>query len=103
MRATYEHEVCIKISVESVAESVISVYNQHNSNIRNIGEENANNELFVVYNGPEIGEADEMLKEALDLQVSKSRLGWHFTTNTLFKSVGPTVEKILKNKNKFNI
>ena len=101
MRATYE--ACVKISVESVAESVISVYNQHNSKIRNIGEENANNEFFIAYNGPEIGEADEVLRDALDLHFSKSRLGWHFTTNTLFHSVGPTVDKILKTKNKLNI
>ena len=72
MRATYE--ACVKISVESVAESVISVYNQHNSKIRNIGEENANDELCIAYNGPEIGEADEVLRDALDLHFSKSRL-----------------------------
>ena len=41
--------------------------------------------------------------DALDLHFSKSRLGWHFTTNTLFHSVGPTVDKILKMKNKLNI
>ena len=33
MRATYE--ACIKISVESVAESIIYIYNQHNRKIRN--------------------------------------------------------------------
>ena len=43
---------------------------------------------------------DEVLRDALDLHFSKSRLGWHFTANTLFHSVGPTVDKILKTKNK---
>ena len=62
MRATYE--ACVKRSVESVAESVISVYNQHNCKIRNIGEQNANDELFVAYNGPEIGEVEEVLRDA---------------------------------------
>ena len=73
---------------------MISVYNKTNSKIQNIGEENANDELLIAYNGPEIGEADEVLSDALDLHFSKSRLGWHFTTNTLFHSVGPTVDKI---------
>ena len=44
-----------------------SVYNQHNCKIRNIGEQNANDELFVAYNGPEIGEVEEALRDALDL------------------------------------
>ena len=59
-------------------------------------------ELFVVYNGPEIGEAEDVLSEALDLHFKDSR-GWHFTTNNLFKSSGPTVTLILKRKNKLNI
>ena len=59
MRATYE--ACIKISVESVAESVISVYNSHNSKIRPVCEDNENNVLFIDYNGPEMGDADYKL------------------------------------------
>ena len=53
---------------------VISVYNQHNSKIRKIWEEYANDER-VAYNGPEIREVHEVLKDALDLNISKSRLG----------------------------
>ena len=55
LRAAFE--ASIKLSVESVAESVISVYNLHNTKLRAINEETADDELFVVYNGPEIGEA----------------------------------------------
>ena len=44
--------------------------------------------LCIAYNGPEKGEADYIIKDALDLHSSKSRLGWHFTTNTLFKTPG---------------
>ena len=100
LRATFE--ASIKLSVESVAESVISVYNLHNSKLRPINEETGDDELFVVYNGPEMAEADEILKEALDLHFKDSR-GWHFTTNNLFRTSGPTVEAILKRKNKLNI
>ena len=53
-------------------------------------EETAGNELFVVYNGPEIGEA----KEALGLHFENSH-GWHFTTNNyLKKKITPTVAAI---------
>ena len=96
-------EACIKVSVESVAESVISLYSIHNNKIRNIGEEHANDEIFIAVNGPEIGEADPVLKEALDIHFKNSRSGWHFTTNTLFKTSGPTVNKILQKKNQFYI
>ena len=50
-----------------------------------------------------IWEADPVLKEALDIHFKNSRSGWHFTTNTLFKTSGPTVNKILQKKNQFYI
>ena len=90
MRATYEASV--KLSVESVAESVISVYNLHNNQLRKLNEDTANDELFVAYNGPEIGEADEVLRQALNLHFSKTRGGWNFSTQ-LFKTAGVVVEK----------
>ena len=89
----------IKVSVESVAESVISVYNRHNSDIRPMEENQVNDEMFVSWNGPEIGEADDILKEALELHFKGSRLGVHFTTNNLFVTAGTTVQNILKKKN----
>ena len=61
---------------DCIAESVISLYSIHNNKIQNIGEEHTNDELFIAVNG-----------------------GWHFTTNTLFKTLGPTVNKILQKKN----
>ena len=95
MRATYEASV--KLSVESVAESVISVYNLHNNQLRKLNEDTANDELFVAYNGPEIGEADEVLRQALNLHFSKTRGGWNFSTQ-LFKTAGVVVEKKLREK-----
>ena len=59
--------------------------------------------MLVAWNGPEIGEADEVLREALNLHISETKLGVHFKTNNMFMTVGPTVEKILKRKHKFNI
>ena len=94
---------CVKISVESIGESVISVYNKHNDKIRPLSKDNVNDELFVALNGPELGEADEVLEKSLDLHFSKSQSGWHFVTNTLFRTNGVVIEKILKKKNKLGI
>ena len=89
------------LRVESIGESVISVYNKHNDKIRPLSKDNVNDELFVALNGPQLGEADEVLEKSLDLHFSKSQSGWHFVTNTLFRTNG--VEKILKKKNKLGI
>ena len=56
---------CIKLSVESVAESMISKYNIHNNELRCISKETAQLEIFVAYNGPEIRDSDKLLSEAL--------------------------------------
>ena len=64
MRGAFEASIKL-----SVAGSVISVYNLHNSKLRAINEETADDELFLVYNCPEIGEAEDVLSEALDLHL----------------------------------
>ena len=56
---------CIQLSVESVAESMISKYNIHNNELRCISEETSHLEMLVAYNGPEIEESDNLLGEAL--------------------------------------
>ena len=56
--------------------------------------------LFIPFNGPEVGEADNIIKQALDLHFAKYGKGWHFSTNNLFKTWGATVSKVLKRKKK---
>ena len=85
----------IKISVESVAESIISKYGIHNSKKRALKDTTANNEMFVAINGPEVGEADSLLAKAL---------GWHISVKqNLLRTSGPTIDNILKRKSKLNI
>jgi hypothetical protein len=62
------------------------VYNLNSNQLRIIGKED---EMFVAYNGPDIGEANYVLMTTSSLQGP----GWHFTTNTPFKGVGITVDK----------
>ena len=84
---------CIKLSVESIAESMISKYNIHNNELRCISEETAHLEMFVAYNGPKIGESDKLLIEAL------KEHSMHFVThNALYSDGGKTAGRILKKK-----
>ena len=93
----------IKISVESVAESIISKYALHNSKIRKLNDSTANDEMFIAVNGPELGEADALLAKALDRKFA-GKSGWHFSTKqTLFRTSGVVVNNILKRKSKLNI
>ncbi len=57
---------CIKVSVESVAESLIIRYNVRNSNSRSIGEEAAHDEVMISCNGPETAECKIILESALN-------------------------------------
>ena len=59
--------------------------------------------MFVTRKGPEIKEFDKILRKALDLHFSKTRLGVHLKKNNLFNTAGPTVVNVLKRTNKFNI
>ena len=75
---------CIKLSVESVAESMISKYNIHNNELRCISEETVHLEMCLAYNGSEIGDSDKLLSEALTEHFMPK--GWHFfkTPNALY-------------------
>ena len=97
MQATFV--IAIKTSVKSIAESMILVFNNLNSDVRPIGNDILNDEMFVTRKGPEIGECDKILRKALDFYFSKTRLGVHFKTNNLFNTAGPTVVNVLKRKN----
>ena len=86
----------IKISVESVAESMILKYNINNSKIRLIGEDTAEHEMMIDYNGPAIGEADGVLMVALQLHFKDNPKGIHFDTHNIFRSNGLIVQNVQK-------
>ena len=91
----------IKISVESVAESMISKHNIHNSKIRPVDDITVEHEMMIDYNRPDIGEADGVLIEALHMHFRESSLGINFNTQKIFRSHGVTVETILSRKSRF--
>ena len=84
-------------------QSLISKYAIHNSKLRVIKDNTANDEMFISVNGPEIGEADPLLEKDLDRKFAGHR-GWHFSTQQhLFRTSRKIVENILKHKNLMNI
>jgi hypothetical protein len=88
---------CIKLSVESAAELMISKYNIHNNELRCISEETALSEMFVAYNGQEIGESSKLLSEVLTEHFKPK--GCHFVThNALYSDGGKTAGRIIKKK-----
>ena len=70
--------------------------------MRKLDEDTANDELFAAYNGPEIGEADEVLRQSLNLHFGKTSSGWNIATK-MFRTSRVVVEQKFKEKNKLNI
>ena len=93
----------IKVSVESIAESVISKFALHSSKIRNLEEEKVDYEMMIDCNGPEIGECDGVLKDALNNYFEGGR--WHFNTSSAaaLRTSGVATDSLLKAKSKLMI
>ena len=90
------------LSVESISESFISIYNLHDNKLRPIEENTAEAEMMVHMNGPEIGEADDILKAALDLHFEGKP--WHFiVAGNIFKTHGKAVTDILSKRSSLNL
>ena len=87
----------VKMSVESIAESFISIYNLHNNKLRPIEEVTVEAEMMIHMIGLEIGEANKVLKSALNLHFEEKP--WHFLpTQNIFKTQGKVVQGVLSKK-----
>ena len=83
----------IKVSVKSVAESMISKYANK-----------VHNEMMIDWNGPEIGKCDAILKESLNHHFNGEK--WHFNTTrvSVFQtSSGVATTKLFEKKSKLMI
>ena len=88
------------MSVESIVESMVSMYENKQSNFRQISENRGNEEMVISVNGPEIANADKILKKALDNYFKGHKNGkWHFTMDStkITYAISKTVDS-LKNK-----
>ena len=70
----------IKISVDSVVESLVSRYEVHFDKERQLTEEHALNEMEIAENGPTFAKADNILKAAMNMYWGKKSFSgeWHF-------------------------
>ena len=86
---------CIKLGLESIAESMISKYNIHSSYIRPITDDSVHNEIVIDCNGLSVNEADNILSEAASYYFSqqKSKNDWNFVTNNNINGRHGTVIK----------
>ena len=77
------HAICsasVIMSVESVVESIVSMYENRQSKFRNLGEDQGNNEMMIAVNGPNIAHADHILEKSLNSYFRNQKDGkWHFT------------------------
>ena len=72
----------VTVSVESIIESYVSIYEYRNNKNRPITEERAHHEMLIAVNGPELAHADNVIKSSMltywKNQKSKNN-NWHFT------------------------
>ena len=101
------HCICvasIKISVESVVESLISRYEKHFHPAIQLPEENALEEMIIAENGPCLAKSASVLEAAMnDYWTSTTKNGhWHFLRSTkleeFIKEEGKTLRKLLNEK-----
>ena len=57
---------CVKVSVESVVESLVSRYEHHFTASRQLTEDNTLNEMIISENGPHLHEADGILERSMN-------------------------------------
>ena len=97
----------VKISVESVVESLVSRYETHFDKKRQLNEEYALEEMEIAENGRELVHADKILVSAMGKywqEMSKDGV-WHFCHKTsdirTYTKSSKVGEKFLKSKPKF--
>ena len=88
---------CVKQSVESVLESLVSRYENHFNQNRNLDEDHMNEEFAIAVNGPTLQYCSNVVEEAMDKYWGDKP--WHFfTQSSMFNPDSEsTVIKRLKN------
>ena len=60
--------------IESVVESWVSTAEQHSSKLRNLSQERLEYEMMIAINGPEVVHCDSVVKEAMAMYWSASKM-----------------------------
>ena len=72
---------CVKQSCESILESMVSTYEHHFNAMRNMDEENVNEDFFIAVNGPNLTHCNSVVEEAMQIYWKGS--DWHFHQKSL--------------------
>ena len=87
----------VALSVESIVESVVSIYENRQTKSRTLGEDRANHEMQIGFNGPNLAKCDTILEKAMDSYFKAQKQGkWHFTMNT--NKIEYSVTKVIDTK-----
>ena len=75
---------CVKVSIESVVEGLVSRYENHFSPARQPNEDSSLNEMIIAENGPLLQYADNILEKAMNQYWKENTATgkWHFIRNT---------------------
>ena len=96
----------VKLSVESSVESLVSRYAKHFNKSRQITESNAQEEMMISENGPNLAHADKLIKKSLDeyfKQYNKLQNGrWRLVVSNKIKSESKTVERLQTEESKLS-
>ena len=106
------HSVCtaaVKVSVESVVESLVSRYEGHFDSKRQLKEEYALDEMEISENGPNLPNADKLLAAAMhkywQSKANSLDSSWHFCHKSddvrTYSNRSKVIEKLMKIKPKF--
>ena len=88
----------VTISLESIIESFVSVYENRNNKKRNITEERAHHEMSIAINGPELANADNVIKASMSSYWRNyaHKSNWHFTRRSRSETIKHyTVSKVI--------
>ena len=94
---------CVAISVESIVESVVSMYENRQTKFRNLGEDRANHEMQIGCNGTNLAKCDRLLEKTMNSYFETHKQGkWHFTINhsRLEYSVSKVIDKKIATSSK---
>lgn len=101
----------VKVSVESVVETLVSRYESHFNKNRNLDETNAMDEMLIVENGPTIFQANSVLKTAMNhyWKENSKNGNWHFIRDSsssildFGSTYGKTTMKLMQQSSKFPV
>ena len=98
---------CVKVSVKSVVESLVSRYEKQFYSSRQPTEQHSLDEMIVAENGPLLHHADEMIERAMNQywRVANCGVKWHFLCQTedihsYTRNCSKVVGKVLDQKSK---